>query len=292
MTKKAENVKKIISSKRIVSTERLMSPKRITALLITGILLMTAAGCGNAGTQGDGNSQPENTQSQTVESTQAQQDNALESETTAAQDTGAAASDNSQVDGQEENSEASGTAANGDSNILVAYFSWADNAILEEDVDAVTSPSVIAPGNVQELAGWVQEQTEGDLFSIRVAEPYSSDWDECLSRANDERGEDARPELVENVENLDQYDTVFLGYPNWWYGVPMALLSFLEENDLSGKQVYLFCSHGTGGLADSVDIIEEAIPNAEISDNVFDCYEEDASSSQDEIQSWLGELGY
>ena len=292
MTKKAENVKKIISSKRIVSTERLMSPKRITALLMTGILLMTAAGCGNAGTQGDGNSQPENTQSQTVESTQAQQDNALESETTAAQDTGAAASENSQVDGQEENSEASGTAANGDSNILVAYFSWADNAILEEDVDAVTSPSVIAPGNVQELAGWVQEQTGGDLFSIRVAEPYSSDWDECLSRANDERGEDARPELVENVENLDQYDTVFLGYPNWWYGVPMALLSFLEENDLSGKQVYLFCSHGTGGVADSVDIIEEAIPNAEISDNVFDCYEEDASSSQDEIQSWLGELGY
>lgn len=214
MTKKAENVKKIISSKRIVSTKRLMSPKRITAVLMTGILLMTAAGCGNAGTQGDGDVQPENTQSQTVASTQAQQDNAPESETTAAQDTGAAASDNSQVDGQEENSEASGTAANGDSNILVAYFSWADNAILEEDVDAVTSPSVIAPGNVQELAGWVQEQTGGDLFSIRVAEPYSSDWDECLSRANDERGEDARPELVENVENLDQYDTVFLGYPN------------------------------------------------------------------------------
>lgn len=292
MTKKAENVKKIISSKRIVSTERLMSPKRITALLMTGILLMTAAGCGNAGTQGDGNSQPENTQSQTVESTQAQQDNALESETTTAQDTEAAASDNSQVDGQEENSEASGTAANGDSNILVTYFSWADNAILEEDVDAVTSPSVIAPGNVQELAGWVQEQTGGDLFSIRVAEPYSSNWDECLERANNERGDDARPQLVENVENLDQYDTVFLGYPNWWYGVPMALLTFLEENDLSGKQVYLFCSHGTGGLADSVDIIEEAIPNAEISDNVFDCYEEDASSSQEEIQSWLGELGY
>ena len=65
MTKKAENVKKIISSKRIVSTKRLLSPKRITALLMTGILLMTAAGCGNAGTQGDGNSQPENTQSQT-----------------------------------------------------------------------------------------------------------------------------------------------------------------------------------------------------------------------------------
>lgn len=125
-----------------------------------------------------------------------------------------------------------------------------------------------------------------------MTDPYPSDWDECLDRANEERGEDARPQLQENVENLDDYDTVFLGYPNWWYGVPMALLSFLEENDLSGKQVYLFCSHGTGGLADSVDIIEEEAPDAEISDNIFDCYEEDASSSQGEIQSWVEELGY
>lgn len=63
------------------------------------------------------------------------------------------------------------------SNILVAYFSWADNAILAEDVDAVTSPSVIPPGNVQQLAGWVQEETGGELFSIRVTDPYPSDWD-------------------------------------------------------------------------------------------------------------------
>ena len=136
----------------------------------------------------------------------------------------------------------------GASNILVAYFSWADNAILAEDVDAVASPSVVAPGNVQQLAGWVQEETGGDLFSIQVTEPYPSDWDQCLARANQERGDNARPELRGNVENLDQYDTVFLGYPNWWYGVPMALLSFLEENDLSGKQVYLFCPTALAAL--------------------------------------------
>ena len=178
------------------------------------------------------------------------------------------------------------------SHVLVAYFSWADNAILADDVDAVASPSVIPPGNVQQLAGWVQEETGGDLFSIRVTDPYPSDWDDCLARANQERGDDARPELVENVENLDQYDAVFLGYPNWWYGVPMALLTFLEQNDLSGKQVYLFCSHGTGGLSNSVNIITEAAPDASISDNIFDCYEEDASSSQNDIQSWVTELGY
>ena len=72
----------------------------------------------------------------------------------------------------------------------------------------------------------------------------------------------------------------------------MALLTFLEENDLSGKQVYLFCSHGTGGLADSVEIISEAVPEAEISDDIFDCYEEDATYSQEEIQSWAAGLGY
>ena len=62
-------------------------------------------------------------------------------------------------------------------NILVAYFSWADNAVLDDDVDAISSPSVIPPGNVQQLAGWVQEETGGDLFSIRVTDPYPSDWD-------------------------------------------------------------------------------------------------------------------
>lgn len=179
-----------------------------------------------------------------------------------------------------------------DGNVLVAYFSWADNAILAEDVDAIASPSVIAPGNVQQLAGWIQEKTGGDLFSIRVTDPYSSDWDECLKRANQERGDEARPELIENVENLQNYDVIFLGYPNWWYGVPMALLSFLENNDLSGKQIYLFCSHGTGGLASSVEIITEALPDGRISDNVFDCYEEDAASSEESISEWLTELGY
>ena len=179
-----------------------------------------------------------------------------------------------------------------DSKVLIAYFSWAENAILADDVDAIASPSVISPGNVQQLAGWIQEKTNGDLFSIQVTDPYPSDWDDCLARANQERGDDLRPELVANVTNVETYDVIFLGYPNWWYGVPMALLTFLENNDLSNKTIYLFCSHGTGGLANSVDIIEEAVPEGNISDNIFDCYEEDAPNSQTEIDNWLAELGY
>ena len=180
-----------------------------------------------------------------------------------------------------------------ESGVLVAYFSWADNAVIDGEVDAVASPSVTAPGNVQQLAQWISERTGGDLFSIQVTEPYSSDWDACLERANQERAEDARPELTASVKQLERYDTVFLGYPNWWYGVPMALLSFLEENDLSDKQVYLFCSHGTGGLASSVEQIDEALPDSTaLSENIFDVYEEDAASSQQDILAWLEELGY
>ena len=89
------------------------------------------------------------------------------------------------------------------SGVLVAYFSWADNAVIEGEVDAVASPSVTAPGNVQQLAQWISERTGGDLFSIQVTEPYSSDWDACLERANQERAEDARPELTASVEQLE-----------------------------------------------------------------------------------------
>src|SRR5699024_3658482 len=175
---------------------------------------------------------------------------------------------------------------------LVAYFSWADNAVVEGEVDAVSSPSVTKPGNVEQLALWVQERTGGELFSIRVTEPYPSDWDECLERANEEKADGARPELAQSVENMEDYDVIFLGYPNWWYSCPTAILSFLEEYDLSGKQIYLFCSHGTGGLVSSVEDIRAAIPNSSISEHVFDVYEADAASSKEDIETWLEELGY
>lgn len=252
--------------------------RRIGSLFIALTLILSLAACGSTeeGTSGSESSVSVSGQ-----------------ETPASGSTEDAESDTDTAETAEETAAAGDTEESSqDSRILVAYYSWADNAVLAEDVDAVASPSVIPPGNVQQLAGWVQEATGGDLFSIQVTDPYPSDWDACLERANQERGDDARPELAANVENMDQYDVVFLGYPNWWYGVPMALLSFLEQNDFSGKEVYLFCSHGTGGLANSVSLITEAAPGAVISDNIFDCYEEDASSSQENIQNWVAELGY
>lgn len=174
----------------------------------------------------------------------------------------------------------------GTGKTLVAYFSWADNAV-QDNIDAMTSASVKTPGNVAQLVDWIAEETDGDLFSIQVSESYPADWDGCLARANEEKADNIHPELVQSLDNMEDYDTVFLGYPNWWYSCPMAIHSFLDTHDLGGKQVYLFCSHGTGGLANSVNDIAEDIPEAVLSEDVFHVYEDDTALAKEDIISWV-----
>ena len=176
--------------------------------------------------------------------------------------------------------------------ILIVYFTWADNAADTSGIDATTSASVQMPGNVAQMAAWIQQETGGDLFSIRVEEPYPADYDECLERAADEKAENARPVLSGKVADIEDYGTVFLGFPNWWYSAPMAVFSFLDENDLSGKKVVLFCSHGTGGLASSVKDISAALPDSEIETNVLGVYRNDIPKCREIISNWLEEIGY
>ena len=157
----------------------------------------------------------------------------------------------------------------------------------------MTSPSVSAPGNVAQLASWIQEETGGDLFSIKVSDPYPADWDGCLNRANKEKADGVHPALSATLDTIADYDVVFLGYPNWWYSCPMAIYSFLDTHDLSDKQVYLFCSHGTGGLASSVRDITASLPSStDLSDNVFHVYQDDTSSAKNDVLNWLNELKY
>ena len=197
---------------------------------------------------------------------------------------------------------------------LIAYFTWADNTVVTDEeaavqsalshyesigdseeyegTDATSSASVIAPGNTAQLAQWISRETGGDLFSIQVSEPYPSDYDECMDRASDELAEDARPELSTHVENMEQYDTVFLGYPNWWADCPMAVLSFLEEYDFSGKTVVLFCSHGTGGVGRSVQTITAALPeDCTVVEDVLGVYRPDVPGAQSEVQDWIARIG-
>ena len=206
--------------------------KPMTFLLALGMLISLAA-CGGT-TSGQGSSTPP-ADSQTTE----------------------AASEGSREQPQN-------TDENESSNILIAYFTWADNTVVEDpssvDVDATTSASVLAPGNTAKLASWIQQEVGGDLHSIVVEEPYSSDYDECLDRAADEKAENARPALASHVDNMEDYDIVFLGFPNWWYTLPMPVLTFVEEYDWSGKTVAPFVTHGTGGLSGTIRDLTAALP--------------------------------
>lgn len=182
-----------------------------------------------------------------------------------------------------------------ESNILIAYFTWADNTEVENpdsvDVDASTSASVLQPGNAALMAQWIQEETGGDLFSIQTEEPYSSDYNECLNRAADEKAENARPALKTHVENMDSYDTIFLGFPNWWYTIPMAVHSFIDEYDFSGKTVIPFVTHGTGGLANCINDLTAALPDSAEVMEPIGVYRDDVKDAQPEIQEWLAGLG-
>lgn len=181
-----------------------------------------------------------------------------------------------------------------DGKILIAYFTWADNTQVDDpssvDVDASTSASVLAPGNTEKVAHFIQEQVGGDMFSIIVDEPYSSDYDECLDRASDELVQQTRPTIVDTVENMDEYDVIFLGYPNWWSSCPMTIFSFIESYDLSNKAIIPFCAHGTGGLGRSIEDLQDALPHSTLLD-AFGVYRPDTDSCQDDVNQWLSDIG-
>ena len=180
------------------------------------------------------------------------------------------------------------------SNILIAYFTWADNTVVEDpssvDVDATTSASVLAPGNAAKLASWIQQEVGGDLHSIVVEEPYSSDYDQCLDRAADEKADNARPALASHVDNMEDYDIVFLGFPNWWYTLPMPVLTFVEEYDWSGKTVVPFVTHGTGGLASTIRDLTAALPEDVTILEPIGVYRPEVDDSQNAVQEWIAGL--
>lgn len=182
----------------------------------------------------------------------------------------------------------------GNSNILIAYFTWADNTVVEDpssvDVDATTSASVLAPGNAAKLASWIQQEVGGDLHSIVVEEPYSSDYDQCLDRAADEKAENARPALASHVDNMEDYDIVFLGFPNWWYTLPMPGLTFVEGYDWSGKTVVPFVTHGTGGLSGTIRDLTAALPEDVTILEPIGVYRPEVDASQSAIQEWIAGL--
>lgn len=170
--------------------------------------------------------------------------------------------------GEEEQPETQEMAENAGDE-LIAYFSWS--------------------GNTEAVAQEIQAQTGADLFEIVPAEPYTDDYNELLDIAQEEQSSDARPEIAETVD-LSGYDTVFLGFPNWWGDMPMILYTFLDEYDLSGKTIAPFNTSGGSGFSGSLETIAQMEPEAEITKGIS-LGSGEAEDCADEVSEWLANMG-
>lgn len=194
----------------------------------------------------------------TEEQTETQSEESTETQTEENTDAGEAA----------DIEEGTDTAA-GEGTALIAYFSWS--------------------GNTEAVAQEIRAQTGADMFEIVPAEPYTDDYNELLDIAQEEQSSGARPAIAETVD-LSGYDTIYLGFPNWWGDMPMILYTFLDEYDLSGKTVVPFNTSGGSGFSGSLDTIADMEPEAEITEGLS-LGDGEAEDCADDVAEWLNNIG-
>ena len=168
--------------------------------------------------------------------------------------------------------------------MVVVYFSLAGEQY---------SVGVVEEGNTSIIARMIAEQTGADLFRIEPTEPYPQTYSGLLDISRQEISDNARPAYVEDVKDWDAYNTVFIGYPNWWGDMPMIVYSFLESHDWSGKTVIPFCTHGGSGLSDTEETIEN-ITGAAMLDGFAisgETAQNDRRTSRNRVEKWLKDNG-
>ena len=156
------------------------------------------------------------------------------------------------------------------SDTLIVYFSWS--------------------GNTRGIARQLYQKVGGDLVEIELVTPYSEDYNTCLDQAKHDQERAARPELKTHITDMERYNTVFLGYPNWWASIPMPIASFLEQYNFSGKTIIPFVSHGGGRLGQSVTDIAKLCPSSRILEALSVRYSGGSSLSAD-MDAWLNRIG-
>lgn len=294
--------------------------KNVLAILLAAALALSCAACGSSndtqstasGSTGttasaESASQEEETATSTDASEEAESSADASEETSAsaesseeadastesAAETGSEPSEEAPTSTEESADETASSEQSSGSNILIAYFTAAENS----GVDAVTSASYStvngeAVGRLRAIANMIQQNTGGDLFSIQTSVVYPTDGGELIDYAAQEQDENARPELTSHIENLDQYDTIFVGYPNWWADLPMAVYSFFDEYDFSGKTIIPFNVHNGSRFSRTIETIQELEPNATVIKDGFTISEQNVPEAADDVASWLQEIGY
>ena len=151
---------------------------------------------------------------------------------------------------------------------LVVYFSMPEttdpNNMTEEEANSTVVIDGEVLGNTQYMAYVIQDTLGADIFRIEPETPYPTDHEVLVDLALEEQNDNARPAIKDSIADLEQYDTIFLGYPNWWGDMPMILYSFLEEYDFGGKTIIPFNTHGGSGFSNTISSIREEQPDAEV----------------------------
>ena len=225
--------------------------KKSLTLIVSSVLVLSLAACSSPSTVTESTTAAAETTEEVSAETEAVTETVAETETSA--DTNAS-------------EETADPEAASEGGVLVAYFSWS--------------------GNTEQMAQMIAEETGASLFEITPAAPYTDDYDELLDIAQQEQAEDARPELAAQVENWDSCDTVFVGYPNWWSDAPMAVYTFLESYDWTGKTLIPFNTSASGGFGRSLSRIGESAAGAEILEGL-DLTKSELPDAQNRITEWL-----
>lgn len=167
------------------------------------------------------------------------------------------------------------------SGILIAFYSRAD----ENYVNGMMKRLDI--GNTEVAAGMIKELTGGNLFKIEQLQPYAKDYNTCIAQAQADQRRDARPELTVYPDHMDNYDIIYLGYPNYWSTMPMAVFTFLEHFDFTGKIIRPFCTHEGSGMGRSEQDIRRLCPNARVASGLA-IHGGSVGRSRKEIEAWIG----
>jgi flavodoxin len=144
------------------------------------------------------------------------------------------------------------------SRSLVAYFSRKGNNYVSGNIVN------LSVGNTEVIAQKIQALTGSELFQIDTVQAYPEDYTETTNVAKEELRNNVRPELTKKVNNMNIYDVIYLGYPNWWGTMPMAVFTFFESYDFDGKTIIPFCTHEGSGMGSSERDIRKPCPNAKM----------------------------
>lgn len=287
--------------------------KRLAALLLAGIMILSLAACSTDDSTTASTEQPAASQSTSETQTEEQpadaqstSDTQTTEEEPAASEEGAAAESDTASSPRRARNRCAGRGSDRQrqragrfrplraSNILIAYFSVPET---RRRGCGGGSPSRVVVdgevlGNTQYIAQLIQQQTGGDpVPASRRCQEYPGSHDPLLEFAYNERAEGARPELAAQMENLDSYDIIFLGYPNWNADLPMPLYTLLEQTDLSGKTIVPFTTHGGSGFSRTIQTIQELQPNATVISDGLSISRNSVAQAEGDVASWVSGLG-